>query len=225
MQNWYYSFIIALAGSWHCVLMCGPIMSRIQTIKKNSFNQFIYQSGKIGVYIILGYFVARFADIEFLGRYWFIYFISSAILIILLSTGILKDSIFQFMYRIFGKKLQEWGRGRGKWGIFLLGMSNGLLPCGLIIQGLTIAFIQPKPALGALSMLLFGLGTLPAIKLSLLGYKMADNNSKIAQILKNANYIIAIILFLQGIWGVAAQLFEPVKNSSLTPVICHGWPI
>ena len=225
MQNWYYSFFIALAGSWHCVVMCGPIMSRIQNIQKNSFNQFIYQSGRIGIYVLLGYLVSKFADIGLIGKYWYLYFLSSGILILLLTSGVIKDSFFEFIYRIFGKKLQEWGRGRGKIGVFLLGMSNGLLPCGLIIQGLTIALIQPKPELGAISMLIFGLGTIPAIKLSLLGFKKAGDNSKIAKILKNSIYIIAIILLIQGIWGIAAQLFEPIKNSALTPVICHGWPI
>ena len=46
---------------------------------------------------------------------------------------------------------------------YLFGMANGLLPCGLVYAALALPVALGSAPLGALAMVLFGLGTVPAL--------------------------------------------------------------
>lgn len=54
---------------------------------------------------------------------------------------------------------------------FLFGLVNGLLPCGLVYSALALAIAADRPAAGALAMLAFGVGTLPALSVAALGLR------------------------------------------------------
>lgn len=66
---------------------------------------------------------------------------------------------------------RRWGRamrgaggvaGRGPLGVYAAGLLWGLLPCGLVLTALLAAAVAGSPVAGAVAMLAFGLGTLPA---------------------------------------------------------------
>lgn len=66
---------------------------------------------------------------------------------------------------------RRWGRamrgadgaaGRGPLRLYAAGLLWGLLPCGLVLTALLTAVVAGSPAQGALAMLAFGAGTLPA---------------------------------------------------------------
>ena len=40
MQTWYYGFLIGLAGSWHCLAMCGPLLAQIHQKLKSFLNYY-----------------------------------------------------------------------------------------------------------------------------------------------------------------------------------------
>ena len=46
---------------------------------------------------------------------------------------------------------------------YAIGLLWGLLPCGLVLTALLTAVVAPSPAQSALTMLAFGLGTMPAV--------------------------------------------------------------
>ncbi len=54
---------------------------------------------------------------------------------------------------------------------FLFGLVNGLLPCGLVYSALALAIAADQPLAGALAMLAFGVGTLPALSVAALGLR------------------------------------------------------
>lgn len=54
---------------------------------------------------------------------------------------------------------------------FLFGLVNGLLPCGLVYSALALAIAADRPVAGALAMLAFGVGTLPALSVAALGLR------------------------------------------------------
>ena len=54
---------------------------------------------------------------------------------------------------------------------FLFGLVNGLMPCGLVYSALALAIAADRPAAGALAMLAFGVGTLPALSVAALGLR------------------------------------------------------
>jgi sulfite exporter TauE/SafE len=53
--------------------------------------------------------------------------------------------------------------GRRRQSLFLLGLLNGLLPCGLVYMALTAAVAQGDVLRGTLLMVFFGAGTVPAM--------------------------------------------------------------
>jgi sulfite exporter TauE/SafE len=64
--------------------------------------------------------------------------------------GLASSGRFAAMFR--------WLVARGAWAAVPLGMLNGLLPCGFLLS-----IEAGSPVLGALTMLAFGLGTVPAL--------------------------------------------------------------
>jgi sulfite exporter TauE/SafE len=97
-------------------------------------------------------------------------------------------------------------------------MSNGLLPCGLVLGGLSIALLQSNAWFGALSMIAFGIATLPALKLSLWGINKITRFSSVFQYL---GWGIACLLLFRGAWGIAMTQSSYLQHSHLSPIICH----
>jgi hypothetical protein len=64
-----------------------------------------------------------------------------------------------WLERAMSQALQRGGRE----GVVLLGALNGLLPCGLVYSALLLASTTGGPLPGALGMIVFGVGTLPAL--------------------------------------------------------------
>lgn len=219
-----YGFLLGFTGSWHCVVMCGPIVSFF--FKERSINYLhaiLYQVGRIFIYSILGFLVAYLGTLSLFARFWYVYFIVVGLFITLLLLGIVKDQNFNFFHQVFGKPLQQLGKKMGKLRFLFFGLANGFLPCGLVMAGLSTSLIQSSPISGALNMLYFGLGTLPALLLTLVGFTKANQfkNFLSNKILQSISWIVVFALLFQGIWGILAQISEAVKNHPLTPIICH----
>jgi len=145
MYTWYYTFLIGLAGSWHCFAMCGPIVAQINARGKSPARLILYPLGRIFMYGILGYFVAGIGSIWLFPTLWSYYYLLAGILILLLISQNIGEGPWTFLHQSIGKKLQKLGAKMGPSGYFVLGMANGLLPCGLVVAGLTVALIQPNP--------------------------------------------------------------------------------
>jgi len=219
-----YGFLLGLTGSWHCAVMCGPLQSFFFNSSQKNYWAFItYQIGRISVYAILGYFVAYLGVLGLFAKFWYVYFVLVAIFIALLLLGIIKDQSFTFLHNFFGKPLQEFGKKLGNFRFLLFGMSNGFLPCGLVMGGLGISLIQNSPILGAWNMVIFGISTLPALILTHLGFQksLLSSQSKIGKVLQWISWIVVLGLLFQGFWGILAQVSDAVKNHPLTPIICH----
>jgi hypothetical protein len=77
-----------------------------------------------------------------------------------------------------------------------LGLLLGLLPCGLLYSALIAAVSRGGPAGGALAMLLFGLGTAPA----LLGVSLADD--LLARRRALIDRIARLFLLAMGAWFI-----------------------
>lgn len=218
MDSWYYAFFIGLAGSWHCAIMCGPIMQQIEQRGSHSGRMLIYTLGRLFMYGILGYFVAKLGSIWLFPAWWHVYYLFAGIVLVLLLSKKLNDHILKFLHRYIGQFLIRLGKKLGAIGYFFLGMSNGLLPCGLVIGGLSIALLQSNAWLGTMSMLSFGIATLPALKLSLWGINKITRFNTIFQYI---GWAIAGLLLFRGAWGIAMTQSAYLQHSPLSPIICH----
>ncbi|MFR9294475.1 MAG: sulfite exporter TauE/SafE family protein [Turicibacter sanguinis] len=153
-------FIIGITTSFHCVSMCGSLaLSQVIHHENQVKRNILYNLGRIisytllgGIIGLLGWFVTT--DIPFFN-------LMPIILgIIMIVMGLSKFGLIREL-KIPMFKL---GRYKSKFqcqGPFILGLANGLMPCGplqlmqLYALG-TGTFIQ-----GALAMFVFSLGTVP----------------------------------------------------------------
>jgi uncharacterized protein len=164
------AFIVGLAGSTHCIGMCGPIALAIPF--KYQWNILAYHLGRIIMYGILGLLLG------ILGRGLWVVGIQNQISIAV-GIAMILGAVFNYfspsllssltVYHRFvaflKKSMNSLLRKKGVWAIFFLGGLNGLLPCGLVYLALAGAFTTEGVLGGSVYMVLFGLGTLPLMGL------------------------------------------------------------
>jgi sulfite exporter TauE/SafE len=106
---------------------------------------------------------------------------------------------------------------------FLLGMANGLLPCGMVYLAIAGALTASTILHSVLFMFLFGVGTVPAmLALGVFGLRIT---MPVRQQMKSAMpYVVAamaVILILRGL-NLGIPFISPVIASAPGPIIsCH----
>ena len=201
---------LGFLGSLHCVGMCGPLVLAVHAkmIHKNELiASLIYHSGRILVYTLLGFLAGSFGYILLNFTYQKAAIIVSSMIILL--TGI---------YPFFNK----WNLNTGNKGLFkfirfenkthpifklfLLGVANGLLPCGFVYLALSGSIGTLSATNGAIFMAIFGLGTFPALLfIGLMGKQLKLKFSIFSN--KWIGLAISIILFSILIWrGFAYEI-------------------
>ncbi len=163
------AFVLGLAGSLHCAVMCGPLLLAVQSARKTSHqstHHLAYHSGRLAIYAALGAISGLIGAAVILAGFqrWLSVLAGALILIALFIsarakwTGLAGRAVMAVKSK-FGALLQRRTMGA----TFLLGGLNGLLPCGLVYVACAAASSSGTASGGATSMLAFGLGTLPAL--------------------------------------------------------------
>lgn len=168
------AFMIGIFGSMHCIGMCGPIALAIPFNSHQKHQTLlavlIYNAGRIITYGIIGLIFGLFGEVVFIAGWQQKLSIALGIAILLFlfvpiagSFGnSLKNKInkfFQPVYALLSSLLKK----RNLIVLLLIGMINGLLPCGLIYAAIAGAIAVGSAWKGALFMVFFGLGTSPAM--------------------------------------------------------------
>ncbi len=165
-------FLITLAGflgSYHCIGMCGYIPPLIQH-KSWFLGNVLYNLGRIFTYAFLGFVAGYlgmfFHSIEF-QLFQKILTVSLGILMIFFGLqviGSIKEKGVPGLDLIFTTVAEILSKFRKN--PFFLGMFNGFLPCPLVYGFLMKAMFESSPFKGALVMIFFGFGTIPAMMFS-----------------------------------------------------------
>ncbi len=182
--SYIFAFAMGLFSSLHCIGMCGSIIGaltlsltpEIRTRKRRLFPFILnYNLGRITSYCLAGIVAGVFAlflTLPFNTDYGHrILQILSAI--VMSSAGLYIAGWFpRFAYiektgsRLW-KLIEPFGRKlipvSSKFQAFLFGMIWGWLPCGLVYTALALAATTGTILHSSLTMLAFGLGTLPAV--------------------------------------------------------------
>jgi len=173
MELWT-ALIIGVAGSLHCIGMCGPIAVALPGGAERKWyyaaGRFMYNLGRVLTYAALGAVCGLVGKTIFMAGYQ--ESLSIALGILILLALILPSKYGKYLT---GAKLHEemslrlrsvWGRLMSKHSIgslFIVGILNGFLPCGLVYVALAGA-VATGSVLGGISyMTLFGLGTIPVM--------------------------------------------------------------
>ena len=183
--------VAGLAGSLHCIGMCGPILigftQALPAASRPAGRRFpvdflAYHAGRIWTYAMLGlaagFLGARLRDGAALfgwQRPVSILFAATVLGAGILLLGLLPAGPFDALLtgcglaRLRGARLFAVLAGStGFVPRLLLGAIMGLLPCGLVYAMLAMVATQASPARAALGMLVFGLGTIPSLTVVLL---------------------------------------------------------
>jgi hypothetical protein len=167
------AILLGLTSNIHCIGMCGPIALAVPLKRDTNFNIFSgilqYTFGRILTYSILGFIIGIVGlTASTLGILQWVSILTGMIMI-----GFALSKWFGFKISLtspFGYKLPFISKGFGSliksdfpFKLFLFGMLNGLLPCGMVYFALLNALVAGDMLNGALSMALFGLGTSPGL--------------------------------------------------------------
>jgi sulfite exporter TauE/SafE len=159
---------LGLLGSLHCAAMCGPLMLALPVPPGGAgrfvAGRLIYQLGRITTYALLGVVAGLVGKSIFLigAQRWLTIALGVAIFIGFFLSK--KIALAASVARLVGKLKTAMGaqlRQRSFRSLALLGMLNGLLPCGLVYVALAGAVSHGTILSGVGWMLAFGFGTLP----------------------------------------------------------------
>ncbi|MBN8825868.1 MULTISPECIES: sulfite exporter TauE/SafE family protein [unclassified Spirosoma] len=220
------AFVTGLISSLHCVGMCGPLVAALPVgrIPKNARWKAVglYHLGRVATYGILGALAGTMSlGLHLMGWQRPLAVISGLILLISffwrkgLPARLRWPWLDNQITRTFRQHMQQPG-----WiGFGLLGILNGLLPCGFTYLALAGTLATNTPQAGASYMLLFGLGTLPALLgvnlmtgwLSILGRQYLNRALSLATV------VVALLLIGRGL----AHYQLPVRVQDAIPM-CHS---
>jgi len=165
------SFVLGLAGSFHCIGMCGPIALALPLNRKSVASILLgiltANAGRIITYTLLGFLIGSIGFSLHLFRLFQVLSIILGVSLIVIAWR--KQVLKRFEFRVPGlqvwvsKKMALLLKQNGSLKLFGLGLLNGLLPCGMIFLALANALLAENPLGSAAAMAAFGLGTLPAL--------------------------------------------------------------
>ena len=223
---------LGLISSLHCVGMCGPLALALPVQHLSSTGRNIsivlYHSGRLLTYSLLGWMMGLFGKgIYLVGLQQWVSVLTGVLIILSLFFYFGRNNPLQpvFIKRLFNL-VQGWMKtllgGRNFSAFLLLGMANGLLPCGMVYIALAGAISFNTPLEGSAFMMMYGAGTLPAmIGFTAFGFYISlqlRNGIKKAQ--PYLMLFIAIILLLRGMNLGIPYLSPQLHALERAPVSC-----
>ena len=230
---------LGIAGSLHCVGMCGPIVLSLPMVKGKAtgagLSTFNYFFGKTLSYGLLGLLFGLVGQqLVMAGFQRSLSIVLGLAMLVYALLAIFRPAILHHnpLTNYIGKKLQpvmgHQLRNPGAFSTLLLGFLNGFLPCGLVYIALGAAVAIGNSFYSALFMMIFGMATMPALLLlAIFNNKLsASYRSKIRQVLPYFSAVLAVLLIMRGL-DLGIPFLSPQIPSAMPsaagsqPVICH----
>ena len=206
------AFTIGIIGSLHCLGMCGPIAMAMPYQAKSKWltalNIMQYHLGRVITYAILGGIIGLVGRGIFLAGMQRSFSIGAGILLLVMAVFSLRVSsnlvsipvvnrIFFWIKSTMGHLLKD----KSASSILLIGMLNGLLPCGLVYMAIVGAVSTGDVVRGMGYMALFGLGTVPMVFVASIagtfaGLRLRNTLRKLVPVFLLA---FAVLLIMRGL--------------------------
>jgi len=171
---------IAFLGSFgHCIGMCGGIVLAYSSIKiepqsskvSKSIAHLLYNLGRVLTYTILGAIFGALGGVAtFSNTANGILLIIAGVAMVLAGLSLMGKIKFLTVIEhsissssFYKNSFQKILHSKSNMSFFLLGMLNGLLPCGFVYFFAITAASTASPLYGALVMFIFGISTIPAM--------------------------------------------------------------
>lgn len=202
-------FVVGLLTSVHCVTMCGGInlsqcIRPVDSDNKVLIPSFLYNAGRVVSYTVIGFLLGGTGMLITGGSGTGIPLLLQGILkiiagLLMVVMGINMLGIFpalrRFQIRFPGKSaIRINQKKRTEKRPFVVGLLNGLMPCGPMQSMQIIALGSGNPFAGAAAMFMFSLGTVP-LMLGL-GSLVSAIGRKYTRIVMQAGAILVVVLGL-----------------------------
>lgn len=228
------AFSLGFFGSLHCVGMCGPLalmgcQSRANNSMSSTYNALFYNLGRVTTYGFLGVIfgligqyllVSNFQKILAisLGLAMMVSFFFSVNVDSIINKSFIGKSISQYVQKLFSFYFQH----AKQYAPFILGILNGLLPCGLVYLALAGSLTTESIWESAVFMIIFGLGTTPAMIGLVSGFtKLSIHKQHIfKKYLPLVTLCFGLFLIYRGIFidiPMELNFWEALKH----PIMCH----
>ncbi|GAB7088582.1 sulfite exporter TauE/SafE family protein [Marinifilum fragile] len=210
--------------------MCGPIALAIP-LKTDSwlariFGGVLYNLGRAITYAIMGaVFGLLGRGLVMSGFQQWVSIIMGAIMILSVITPSIYKNRFNADKGVFsfvGKLKMSLGKlfaQRSYGSLLMIGLLNGLLPCGLVYFAIAGAIATGSSVSGSLFMFIFGLGTLPMLlAISLIGNMITlELRKKITKLIPYAIVFIGVLFILRGL-SLGIPYLSPPEKVMTVPV-------
>jgi sulfite exporter TauE/SafE len=227
------AFVMGLAGSLHCIGMCGPLALSLPLTHKNELSRItgglIYNSGRILSYASMGLCFGSLGNLIIATEWQSGLSIALGVIILLyllfpgkyfhFSSRRTLAKPFMFLRQQLGKLFQS----KKLSSLFFIGVLNGFLPCGLVYLALSSSIISAGPVNGGMFMLFFGLGTFPMMFATVLmgNYLNQSLRQKIHKAVPALLFFMAVLLILRGM-NLGIPFISPALGAHPHAVIeCH----
>jgi len=229
------ALILGLMGSFHCVGMCGPIAIALplnnSTWLTRISGSLMYNSGRTLTYAFMGVIFGLIGmGLKMSGLQQWVSILMGIIMILsVLVPALFEKSRF---YENTVNRFTQFLKGhfhrlfmiRSYASLFLLGILNGFLPCGLVYIAIAGALATADTVRGTLFMVLFGLGTIPMLfVLNIAGNILSTRfRAAVRKIIPVFIVIIGILFILRGM-NLGIKYISP-QDSKLQPKterMCH----
>jgi len=229
------ALVLGLMGSFHCVGMCGPIAFMLPVDHTNPtkklFQVFLYHFGRLMAYGTIGLVFG------FLGKGLYVFglqqklsILIGAIMILLVLIPYKTVSKYNFskpIYSVLAKVKNQLGKELKKKSpdtFLTIGFLNGFLPCGLVYMALFGSMATASPWLGALFMVLFGMGTIPLMTMAVYFGSMLKGATKksVQRLIPVFVILIGLLFILRGMGlGIPYISPAPVTEVISSAIECH----
>jgi sulfite exporter TauE/SafE len=190
------AFLAGLAGSPHCVLMCGPFAAACSRISGGR-GVLGWHLGRITSYAALGA-LAGLAGGAVPGPPWLTATIGAALLLWFAAAlaGLVPEPRVVVPGAAAAGRLLHAPNPLAR---FAFGLVNGFIPCGLVYSALSVPVALGSAGQGALAMVLFGAGTSPVLSIAAAGFRRLELRTRAAR------RAVALLVLLAGLWSLAMR--------------------
>lgn len=225
-------FTLGILSSLHCVGMCGPLMLALPVRHLDRLQQFaaiiLYNSGRIFTYSVIGLLVGLLGRRIFMaGLQQWVSIVAGIVMLVLAVAYFSGKKMLRpgWKINIHTRLLDSMSlllQSKKMTGYFFLGAANGLLPCGMVYVAIAAALMTSGYGQSILFMLLFGLGTLPAmLAFGFFGLRIKlPARTRFKKLMPVFVIGIAVLLILRGM-NLGIPFISPVMADIRQGIPCH----
>lgn len=227
------ALLLGLAGSLHCVGMCGPLALSLPRRSSNQWGALgavlLYNGGRIATYSLIGAVIGALGSAiwvaglqSYLGLALGIFFLVLAFGSFQFESVITRWPVTRRLYAVVSKQLGRLMHATGTSTYVLIGALNGLLPCGLVYMAVAGSVTASSWVNSIAYMAFFGLGTLPLMGAVALGgqFVSAQWRTRLRRVTPFMLLLMSALLLYRSLHFIlpgTLQFWQDMQN----PPMCH----